>query len=317
MPRIALWDVSNAVPTRLAESGVDLEAHLEEWIERDPSMLQGGLEIVARQMVIEAGRLDLLALDPQARLCVVEIKRGALTREAVAQAVDYAACLEAMEAEMLKAQIDAYLAPRGKSVAALLDARQAPDALDLGERDVVMFVVGVGRQPGLERIAGFFGRREVPLSLVSFDAFVTADGHRILSREVEEAETVAPSVTPRATPTGGDILQLAEANGVGAVFRTLYQAGVGAGLYPRIFKASVMFTPPAMRTRALFTIWVKPRDGQVQAWVGNTVFTEYFPLSLEAVQAALGAEGWRQFDHAAAVSFADRLRSLLGSANQT
>ena len=40
------------------------ERHLEEWIEKDPALLQGGLAIVGRQIVLEGGRLDLLALDP-------------------------------------------------------------------------------------------------------------------------------------------------------------------------------------------------------------------------------------------------------------
>lgn len=60
-------------------------------------MLPGDLEIVARQLVLEAGRSDLLALDRRGRLHVMEVKRGVLTRDTVPQGLDYAACIEGMD----------------------------------------------------------------------------------------------------------------------------------------------------------------------------------------------------------------------------
>ncbi len=120
MPLNALWEVSSQAPTRLATSRVNLESRLEEWIETDPAMLPGDLEIVGRQLVLEAGRLDLLALDRQGRLHVIEVKRGILTRDTVAQGLDYAACIEAMDSQALVQCLDAYLIKKGKSIKKLL-----------------------------------------------------------------------------------------------------------------------------------------------------------------------------------------------------
>jgi hypothetical protein len=66
MRKVDLWEVSEGTGVvRLAESAVDLEQHLETWIAANPAMLQAGLEIIGRQVTLDAGRLDLLALDPQ------------------------------------------------------------------------------------------------------------------------------------------------------------------------------------------------------------------------------------------------------------
>ena len=93
MRKLGIWQVANDTLTRVTEAHVELERHLEDWISADPALLQEGLVVVGRQIQLECGRLDLLALDPQGRWAVIEIKRGALDRKTVAQVVDYAACL--------------------------------------------------------------------------------------------------------------------------------------------------------------------------------------------------------------------------------
>src|SRR5436190_15122418 len=67
-----------------------LNRSLEDWIARDPSLVVEGLKVVGKQITLEGGRLDLLGVDPQGLWTVVEIKRGLLYRDTVAQALDYA-----------------------------------------------------------------------------------------------------------------------------------------------------------------------------------------------------------------------------------
>ena len=52
MQRMLLWQITDDVPKRLNRGGIDLEQHLEDWIERDPSLLQNGLTIVGRQITL-------------------------------------------------------------------------------------------------------------------------------------------------------------------------------------------------------------------------------------------------------------------------
>jgi RecB family endonuclease NucS len=54
-------------PRRLESSTPDLETQLESWIEQDPDLVQFGLRILGRQVRVETGPMDLLALDPQGR----------------------------------------------------------------------------------------------------------------------------------------------------------------------------------------------------------------------------------------------------------
>ena len=65
-------------------------------------MLERGLQLVGRQTPMSGGSyLDLLAVDGDGRLVVFELKRGTLTRDAVAQVVDYASDLDAVDLEDL------------------------------------------------------------------------------------------------------------------------------------------------------------------------------------------------------------------------
>ena len=98
MDSIGLWQIANDGPTRLSPAPLDREKQLEDWIERDPALLERGLVIVARQLRLDGGPLDLLALDPQGRCVLIEIKRERLRREVIAQTSDDASCLHMLDA---------------------------------------------------------------------------------------------------------------------------------------------------------------------------------------------------------------------------
>ncbi|MCK4232497.1 hypothetical protein KAX21_06060 [candidate division WOR-3 bacterium] len=69
-----------------------LEENLEDWIARDSSLLGEPLLIVGRQVIIPdvRDRLDLLALDPDGRAVIIELKRGKLKDPVDMQALRYA-----------------------------------------------------------------------------------------------------------------------------------------------------------------------------------------------------------------------------------
>ena len=187
MRRTGVWQVTGKGPTELPSTTVELEKELESWIERDSGLLRRGLTIVGRQMGTEAGPLDLLAIDPEGRWVVIEIKKGAIDRLTIAQAVDYASCIAAMSAEVLERKVNAYLAAHGDGSQTLRDILPGAVEGDDTSRDVMMIVVGTGAVPGLERMAGFLSDRcGVPIDIVTFDVFTTASGERILVRELTE-----------------------------------------------------------------------------------------------------------------------------------
>ena len=122
-----LWQVDGGAPRKLSPASIALESDLESWIEADPSLLEGGLTIVGRQLQTQAGPLDLLAVDGSGTLVVVEIKREALTRDAVTQALDYASCLNELSEEELDRKTEDYLRRKmGEQTKRLSEIRGRP-----------------------------------------------------------------------------------------------------------------------------------------------------------------------------------------------
>ncbi len=96
MKEVRIWALEDAstVVELQSRGQVEAESLLEETLVANPDLLLPGLKLVGRQIPTAGGPLDLLGVDEDGRLCLFELKRGTLTREAVAQVIDYAADLE-------------------------------------------------------------------------------------------------------------------------------------------------------------------------------------------------------------------------------
>ena len=92
--RIGVWQIVEggleALETSMAEAGRKETEDLERWIRSKPTVLVQDLLIIGEQVPTKAGRMDFLGIDKAGNLVVIELKRGKLPREALAQAVDYA-----------------------------------------------------------------------------------------------------------------------------------------------------------------------------------------------------------------------------------
>ena len=98
MEEVQLWSLDGADAKPLAQtSHLESESGLEDILVNNPDMLIEGLTLVGRQTPTEGGPLDLLGVDEYGRLVVFELKRGTLSRDAVAQVIDYASYLDAMD----------------------------------------------------------------------------------------------------------------------------------------------------------------------------------------------------------------------------
>jgi hypothetical protein len=289
MRQMLLWQVTEQTPEKLTRGRIDLESHLEDWIERDPSLLQSGLTIVGRQITLEGGTLDLLALDPQGRWIVIEIKRGRVRRETVAQALDYAACVARLGGDDLRGKVAEYLKDRSVPAAADLEERVLQATEEAEDREVVMFVVGTSVDSGLERLVDYLSDQfNVPINVVSYEVFELADGQQVLVRELTESE---------AEPTGrrvtvDELCSRADLAGIGREFRMILEAAQKHGIHPRPWKNALMYTPPSNKARALFTaaVWTRA-DRLQQLWVAPEAFAEFYPVTEEQATSLLGPEG--------------------------
>ena len=110
---IKTWQIVDGnlidISTTLAKEGRTEPEHLEKWILTNPSILGHDLLVIGRQVSTESGPIDILAIDNNGDLVVIELKRGRLPREALAQAIDYAACVANWSVERLSEQCTKYL----------------------------------------------------------------------------------------------------------------------------------------------------------------------------------------------------------------
>ena len=93
MPQdIRLWEIgSDDGLCEIKPCALDQEARLENWLERDITLLSDDLLVIGRQVETDyGGIIDLLCLARGGDLVLVELKRGLTPREVTAQVLDYA-----------------------------------------------------------------------------------------------------------------------------------------------------------------------------------------------------------------------------------
>jgi len=186
---LRLWSIgdSGAVVPLAPLQRMPTEMALEELLVRNPEMLGSGLKLVGRQTRTQGGWLDLLAVDPDGRLVVYELKRGTLTRDAVTQVLDYASDLDSLSASDLAEHI----AKRsGNDGIQGIDDFEQWYVENFGGDDLSrllpprMVLVGLGVDPVAERMAKFVSGGPVDLSVVTFHGFLRGE-EKLLARQIE------------------------------------------------------------------------------------------------------------------------------------
>jgi hypothetical protein len=200
-------------------ASTETEQRLEELLVASPDLLAEGLNIVARQLPTDAGFPDLLGVDQDGRLVVLELKRGTLTRGAVAQVLDYGSDLGERDLEELARLIEEHSGQAGVGeIEDFLDwhGREYPNGSDALKKAPRMILVGLGVDDRAKRIVNFLAEAGVDIHLLTFHAF-ELEGRLILAKQVE---TVPPSAARVERASGSKeekraiLLALAEQQGV-------------------------------------------------------------------------------------------------------
>ena len=188
-----IWEVDEATKDarRLEETDrATAEVLLEDAFVQNPSLLMPGLKLVGRQMPTSSGKLDLLGVDSEGRLVVFELKRGALTREAVAQAVDYASWLDSLNDTDLWTRIAENSGQGG--IAAIEDFEAWYDDHDnWGSLDslrrVRIVLVGLGADEAARRMAEWLATKGIEIDLLTFLGYRYGD-RLLLARQLESSD---------------------------------------------------------------------------------------------------------------------------------
>lgn len=192
MEDIKLWKLDGKQTTPLdSNSQWESESLFEDTLVENPDLLIDRLTLVGRQTPTEGGgRLDLLGVDPKGKLVVFELKRGRLSRDAVAQIIDYASFLDNMDLDALADRISKESGNHGIDKIENFREwyRESFDELELESlKPLRMFLVGLGADHQTERMVRFLAQNsKMDISLLTFHAF-DYNGKTILAKQEEIA----------------------------------------------------------------------------------------------------------------------------------
>jgi hypothetical protein len=178
--RQAVWRVG-AMPAPLPDATLPSERALEDMIVAAPPMLSDEWMLIGRQESTGyGGRIDLLAIAPDAALILIELKRDRTPREVVAQALDYASWVEGLDAADISAIYQRF-AP-GRNLADDFRTRfgQPLDEESLNA-DHQIVVVSAALDDSSERIVRYLNDRGITINVLCFQVFQDATG-LLLSR---------------------------------------------------------------------------------------------------------------------------------------
>ncbi len=282
MEEIKLWTIDGSQVEDLKSVGqTETEKLLEDTLVNRPELLLEDLILVGRQTPTEGGPLDLLGVDGDGRLVVFELKRGTLSRDAVAQVIDYVSFLDAMELDDLADYISQKSGNHGIDK---IEDFQGWYTMDLGFdgldllKPLRIFLVGLGVDDRTERMVKFLAQNSrMDISLLTFHGF-NYDGKTILAKQVEiqgvedlDSDTKKP---PRRRRTNTEILasidESVDEHGIRNLFdsvRDLFRDNwASSGEKPRTFGLNVELpgrTPRGRRTRHAYTR-IDPNGGRVR-----------------------------------------------------
>lgn len=165
-----IWRIAQP-PQRLRESTLASEKSLEEMIVAASEIVSDEWMIIGQQEDTGfGGRIDLLAIAPDSSLILIEIKRGRSPREVVAQAIDYATWVEALDAEAVFRIYSRF--SKGGDLSRDFETRfgSAIDREDFPNHHQIV-IVAASLDASSERIISYLCKRSVVISVLCFEVF--------------------------------------------------------------------------------------------------------------------------------------------------
>ena len=105
-----MWSVQSDTLKPVPQVKLDNEGRLENWIEKDPSIMGLDILIIGRQVPTDfGGWIDLLGINEEGDLTIIELKRDRTPRDVVAQALDYASWVNDLSYERVTQIAEEYL----------------------------------------------------------------------------------------------------------------------------------------------------------------------------------------------------------------
>lgn len=234
---IKLWKIKQDNKLDVVKSSkLNLEARLEEWLEKDIALVSDGILIIGRQVgTIYGGTIDLLGMDRNGDLILLELKRDKTPREITAQILDYASWIKDLSNEIVSNIANNYLGQRNGLT--LEDAFQKKFGIELPEvinESHSMLIIASQIDPASERIIKYLSETYgVNINAATFQHFEDDGGAEILGRAFliqpseGSSEGASPGPKRRTRPKNlslEELSRMAEARGLGEFYKNLTSA---------------------------------------------------------------------------------------------
>jgi len=208
-------NIENAALVPAAKTNLELEKHLECWLENSPwAVAQEPLLIIGRQTSAsteEYGTIfpDLLGIDKEGNLVIIELKKGRTPREVIAQLLEYAAWANDLSDEKIHDIADNYINSINsdkKMESLFLETFETDEIPSLNQR-LRLFIAAEEITPSVAKVCRFLRQiHGVDVNCVQFNIFQTESGEILVNSEsiVGLEDAVAPKKTASAQRWSGE-----------------------------------------------------------------------------------------------------------------
>lgn len=198
MPEInRIWNISGEQLKELKRTSPKTEKDLEDWIERDISVISPKLLLIGRQVTTDfGGAIDLLAADRAGDLVVIELKKDRTPRDVVAQILEYASWVSGLTSEKIREITEMYLKRDLDGVFKEKFGIEAPEL----NRNHKMLIVAIEIDDSTERIVRYLSETYgVNINVANFEFFEDDSKNQFLLRTF----MLDPSEVERTSFEGG------------------------------------------------------------------------------------------------------------------
>lgn len=199
---IGVWQIIDEklepIDTSLAEAG-DMEKDFEKWIKEYPIVLGQDILIIGEQTHTKSGPLDFLGIDKSGNLVIIELKRGNLPREVLAQAIDYVSDVANWDLDKIN---ETCLKFNGESLEDYLNENFEDidlENLNINENQRIL-LVGFSLDEPLERMIEWLSNNyDVSINAIIFKFIKTQSKDKLIARTMIIPEEVEKERIKRVT----------------------------------------------------------------------------------------------------------------------
>ena len=152
---IKLWQIEENTPKPVSQNKLALEERLEKWMIQDVGLVNDDLLVIGQQVRTDyGGIIDLLAVDSDANLVILELKRDKTPRDIVAQVLDYASWVQNLDYEDVE-ELASDLLDDGKPLEQAFKDKFRDDLPETVNESHRMYIVASSLDPATERIVQY------------------------------------------------------------------------------------------------------------------------------------------------------------------